>query len=223
MRPSQGQGGRGAPPYEDDLEQRLRQAYIGPQWQGGAGVPGHPYGAAYALPYSLAPGFPQQPQAGAPAPGAQGAAGLLAPRVQYLPSGSQRPVGNQAFPAAGQGLALQLQPGFRPMMPQPYAAFYPQFQPAYGYLTPGTPWRPIVSPQMAPGFAQQGQPMQATFPFPGQPQPPAQAGRQAGRQSRGRGRAGRQQSFGRGRGLEQQQQANQQYRAMWQEVTQVRV
>ena len=176
------------------------------------------------MPYAFAPGFPQQ--AGGFPQRAQGATGQFAPRAQFRPSSAQRPLGGQAFPTPGQGLALQLQPGFRGPIPQPYAAFYPNFQPAFGYLAPGGPWRPVMSQQMPPAFAQQGQPLQAAYAYPGQPLLPSQGGRPGGRQGRGRGRPGRQQGSARGRGAAQQQhqqhQANQQYRAMWQEVTQVR-
>lgn len=217
MQPSHGQGGRNTRRNEESLEQRLQRTNLGLQQQGNVPYPGLP-GPAYALPYAF-PGYPQQGQPRPFGQTQQVAAGPTAPGAQLAPYGSQRPTGSRPFPPVGPGVALLPQLGaIRAPVPQPYAAYYPQFQPAYGYLAPGAPWRPILGHPVATGYPQQAQPIQAPFGYQPQPRPPPpQGGRQGGRQGRGRG--GRQPNPGRGQGVVPQ--GGQQYRDAWQEVMQV--
>lgn len=218
MQPShgQGQGARGPRRNSESLEQRLQRTHVALQQQGAVSFVGQ-QGAA-AQPYALPPGFPPQGQGQPFGQAQQFAAGPIAPGSQFGSSAVQPQLDRRAFPIAAQRLALQLQPGAA--IPQPYAALYPQYPPAYGFMAPGAQWRPGLSQQVPAGFPPQPHLMQAGFAYPAQlpVRPPAQAGRQQGMP--GRGRAGRRYNGSRGRGAAQQ--GAQQYRDMWQEVTQVR-
>ena len=220
MQPSHGQGGRGQRRNEENRDQRLQRANTDAQRQAGVPYLGQP-GAAPANLYPIPAGFPQQGQPRPFGQVPQGAAGPDLPDVQFAASAFQRQPDNWAYPMASPGMALQIQPGaIRAPLPQPYAAFYPQFQPAYGYLAPGAPWRPVVAQQLAAGFPQQAlqqQAFQAAYAYPPQARPPP-PGRQPGRQGRGRG--GRQYNPNRAQGTGQQD--PRQFRNMWQQVTQVR-
>lgn len=206
MQPHEGgRGGPGAPPLDPELEQRLRQAGYGGLWQPGIAFTGQ-YGAAYGLPYALAPAFPSQAQLG------------------YLtPAGDRFPGSAQGIPW-NQAQRLDARPasalGQRPTAPVPrgpanqFAGFYPQGSAGYSvqYLPQPGQWRPMP--------AQQALPLQGPLPpyaFPTGQLYPQQQGRPQGRQGGRlpqRGRPNRHPGLNRAQGRGQ-------YRAMWQEVNQV--
>lgn len=204
------QEARGPRRNEQDFRQRAGPSNVDPQRQGAGPFAGQ-QGLA-RVPHALPPGFPQQAQPPPLGPAQPFAAAPSGPSAQFA-SGPQRPPGRPVFPAAAQRLALQ--PGAA--IPQPYAAFYPPFQP-YSYLAPGAGWHPMLGQQMV-GFPQQPPPMQAGLAYPVQPGLIVQPGQQEGRQGRGRGR-GRRHTPQRGRSAPQQ--GAQQYRDMWQQATQAR-
>ena len=214
-----GEGRSGNTPADQELAERLRQANISGAWPTGAAFPGQ-LAAAYAVPYGVAAPFQQAQPGFALTPQGQ----MAGTALQYAQAaGAQRPAsGSRPASASGQRAALQNQPaGIRP--PQ-YAAFYPQLPAGYPmqYMPPAQ-FRALPGQQMQP-FPPQYLPPQtgarAPFQFPGAQfpgagnfQPPRQ-GRAGGRQPpRGRAQRGPQDpNRGRGQG---------QYRAMWQQVTQV--
>lgn len=204
MQPGRG----GAPAVDPELEQRLRQANFGGLWQPGITFSGQ-YGAAYGLPYAVAPAFPRQAQ------------------MAYLTPGRDRPSGSAQGMHWNQAHIMDSRPssalGQRPIaavpsaaaMPQ-FAGFYPQASAGYPvqYLSQPTQWGPMPAQQATPApFLPQSQGFMAPFAFPGGQAYPQQQGRQGGRQPH-RGRSNRYPGPNRPQGRGQ-------YRAMWQEVTQV--
>ena len=120
--------------------------------------------------------------------------------------------------APGQRPTTQAQyASVRPVIPQ-FAGFYPQFSAGYPmqYFSQSGQWRPIP-PQQAASVPLLPRPQgpRAPFSFPtGQAYPFQQGSQQARGRQPYRGQSSRQPEPNRGRGRGQ-------YRAMWQEVTQV--
>ena len=220
-------GGRsGDMPTEQELAERLQQANISGPWQAGVAFPGQ-LATAYAVPYGVAAPFPQQAQPGfALTPQGQ----IPAPTAQYSQPGSSQSArrpgpGSRPASAPGQRPALQSpSAGIRPSGPQ-YAAFYPQFQAAYPmqYLPPAAAYRPMPAQQLQPFQARYIQPagIRAQFQFPGAQFPGAAAFQQPPRQGRTGGRQPQRGRFSRGQPDPNRGRGQGQYRAMWQQVTQV--
>ena len=205
------EGGRG-PPHDPELEQRLRQANFGGSWQPGIAFAGQ-YGAAYGLPYAVAPGFPSQ---------AQLAYSYLTPARDRLANPAQGMHWNQTQ-ATGSRPSSAL--GHRQPVPvppaaamSPYTPFYSQASAGYPiqYLSPPGQWGSVPAQQaaLAP-YIPQSQAVMAPFAFPGGQAYPRPQGRQGGRQPY-RGQPNRHLGANRAQGRGQ-------YRAMWQEVNQVRL
>lgn len=200
----QPQGGRG-PPIDPELEQRLRQASFGGSWQPGIAFAGQ-YGAAYGLPYAVAPGFSSQAQL----------AYLTSARDSS--SGSAQGMRWDQTQITGSRLASDL--GQRQTVPVSPAAAMPQFAAFYTQASAGYPVQYLPSPgqwgsvpaQQAP-FIPQSQAVMAPLAFPGGEAYLQQQGRQGGRQPY-RGQPNRHLGANRAQGRGQ-------YRAMWQEVNQV--
>ena len=203
----QPQGGRG-PPIDPELERRLRQANFGGSWQPGVAFAGQ-YGAAYGLPYAVAPGFPSQAQLAYLTP-ARDSSSSSAQGVHW---NQTQITGSRPSSALGQRQTVPVSPAAA--MPQ-FAAFYPQASAGYPmqYLSPPGQWGSVPAQQatLAP-FIPQSQAVMAPFAFPGGRAYPQQQGRQGGRQPY-RGQPNRHLGANRAQGRGQ-------YRAMWQEVNQV--
>lgn len=203
----QPQGGPGPPP-DPELEQRLRQASFGGSWQPGTAFAGQ-YGAAYGLPYAVAPGFPSQTQLAYLTPARDSSSGF----AQGMPQWNQtQQTGSR--PSSAQGQRQTVPVSLAAAMPQ--FAFYPQASAGYPmqYLPPPGQWGSLPARQAAPApFTPQSQAVMAPFAFPGGQVYPQPQGRQGGRQPY-RGQPSRYPGAYRAEGRGQ-------YRAMWQEVNQV--
>ena len=206
----QPQGGRGPPP-DPELEQRFRQASFGGAWQPGIAFAGQ-YGAAYGLPYAVAPAFPSQAQLAYLTPARSSSSGS----AQGMPQWNQaQAAGSRPSSALGQRQTVPVSPAAA--MPQ-FAAFYPQASAGYPmqYLSPLGQWGSLSAQQATPApFIPQSQGVMAPFAFPGGQVYPQQQGRQGGRQPyRGQPNRHRGANTAQGRGR---------YQAMWQEVNQVQL
>lgn len=203
------EGGRG-PPHDPDLEQRLRQANFGGPWQPGIAFAGQ-YGAAYGLPYAVAPGFPSQAQLAYLTP----ARDRLSSSAQGMHWNQSQATGSRPSSALGHRQPMPVPPAAA--MPQ-FAAVYPQASAGYPiqYLSPPGQWGSVPAQQaMLAPYIPQSQAVMAPYVFPGGQAYPQQPGRQGGRQPY-RGQPNRHLGANRAQGRGQ-------YRAMWQEVNQVRL